>query len=157
MAAVALGFGLFVGVAIGPGTQGSLGTTKPMVVQVPAPNDGTDDRGRRLAAGEPDRRRRGAWARSRRATRRCPRSTHRDTPRRRRPTRRRRRPRYTPPPITTPSYTPPPIDGHDDDHGHHDRPDDDHSAEDTTTELAGTVVHLNPKAGSYTIAVRRSA
>ena len=41
MAAVALGFGLFVGVAIGPGTQGSLGHDRPMVVQVPATNAAT--------------------------------------------------------------------------------------------------------------------
>jgi hypothetical protein len=37
MSAVALGMGLFVGVAIGPGTEGSLGTTNPMVIQVPDP------------------------------------------------------------------------------------------------------------------------
>ena len=39
MSAIALGFGLFVGVAIGPGTEGTLGTTSPMIVQVPAPDD----------------------------------------------------------------------------------------------------------------------
>ena len=38
MAAVALGFGLFVGVAIGPGTEGTLGTSAPMLVKVPAPD-----------------------------------------------------------------------------------------------------------------------
>ena len=56
MAAIALGFGLFVGVAIGPGTQGSLGTTKPMVVQVPAtPRPRPDDAPslRRRSGGKP--------------------------------------------------------------------------------------------------------
>ena len=38
LSAIALGFGLFVGVAIGPGTQGSFGSNSPVMVQVPDPN-----------------------------------------------------------------------------------------------------------------------
>jgi hypothetical protein len=39
MSAIALGFGLFVGVAIGPGAEGTLGTPSPMVVEVAPPAD----------------------------------------------------------------------------------------------------------------------
>ena len=56
MSAVALGFGLFVGVAIGPGTEGTPGTTNPMVIRVPAPDEPAD---RARAAG------RGRWRRRR--------------------------------------------------------------------------------------------
>jgi hypothetical protein len=41
--AMALGFGLFIGVAIGPGASGTLAGAAPGIVEVPASNGGTDE------------------------------------------------------------------------------------------------------------------
>ena len=39
LSAIALGFGLFVGVAIGPGAAGTLATGTPQIVELPGPSD----------------------------------------------------------------------------------------------------------------------
>ena len=151
LSAIALGFGLFVGVAIGPGTQGSLGTTRPVMVQVPDPNDPAPRfRPRRPSPGG------------------------RVTPARHRPGRAQQAdspfdpPTSSSPPIdsspfpsvpttpTTPSFptppttTIPPVDNT----GGTTTTDQTQTGDETstTTTFTGTVVHLNPKAGSYTLA-----
>jgi hypothetical protein len=146
MSAVALGFGLFVGVAIGPATQGSLGTTKPMVIRVPAPaapliaeappaspggHGGGSDQGPSGGGGQHQG---GSPPVS-----------------------------DSPPPAATPpldTIAPPPVtqptttsggtttDEQTDTGGS----DTGGSASDSTTALTGTVVHRNPEAASYTIA-----
>ena len=157
LSAVALGFGLFVGVAIGPGTQGSFGSNSPVMVQVPDPNAqaaapagpvpsvGAASICRRLEQPWP-RLRAAAFTTARlvvepadRPVLRCRRSraprSHRRRCRRASRRRRRRPPRSHPstPPRTPPTTTTQPT-------------------EPTTTTFTGTVVHLNPKAGSYTLA-----
>ncbi len=138
MAAGALGFGLFVGVAIGPGTQGTAGTTRPATVEVPAtppptdtasvPGDGDGGGGQTGPSGADG----GAPT---------PTPPPLDAP-------------SPPPPVSTPSTTPPitsppvtPI-----------APTTTTSTTTTTetteeqpTPLSGTVVHINPEAASYTI------
>ena len=151
MSAVALGFGLFVGVAIGPGTQGSLGSDRADGrSRSPDAERRHHDHGRRLPAG---RARPAAGEQpGPEATGQLPGASvqptghildaaalhaaddallhaaadHHALLRRRRRSRTRRRPRTR----TTDQTTTTP--------------------EDTTTALTGTVVHLNPKAGSYT-------
>ena len=147
MSAIALGFGLFVGVAIGPGTQGSLGTTKPMIVQVPAPDEATTTTADASpSGGKPELPPASSLGQKPQET------APSFNPPPSSPT-----PSYTPPPVSTtppitstPTYTPPTTattttttDTTTDEQTT--------TPAETTTELAGTVVHLNPKAGSYTI------
>jgi hypothetical protein len=146
MSAAALGFGLFVGVAIGPATQGTQGASEPMVVQVPpttpeigAPAEPPDGAGGSGGGGQDP----GAGS-----------PAVGGSP-----------PPSTPPPIdvssspptTSPTTTPPisppvttttpPVTT---------TPETTTTTtttdEESTTSLAGTVVHLNPEAHSYTIA-----
>ena len=149
MAAIALGFGLFVGVAIGPGTQGSLGTTRPMVVQVPATNDATDPTADASPSGKPDLPPASSLGQKPPGNSQVPPFNPPDTSSTPPPYTPPTTPSYTPPPITTPSYTPPITDTTTTTDTTTDQTTT--TPEDTTTALAGTVVHLNPKAGSYTI------
>jgi hypothetical protein len=142
MSALALGFGLFVGVAIGPGTQGSLGTTKPMVIQLPPPETQT--------AAVPDRAFNGGDDKPE-----PPPATSgggRGSP----PTA--QSPGFnTPPPASTPTFPPttttPPVTTT--------PPATTTTTDETTTTpeptvepttFTGTVIHLNPEAASYTVA-----
>jgi hypothetical protein len=146
MAAIALGFGLFVGVAIGPGTQGSLGTTRPMVVQVPATDQGTTTTADASpSGGKPDLPPASSLGQKPDNSQVSPfNPPATSTP-----------PPYTPPPvastppITSTPYTPPITDTTTTTDTTTDQTTT--TPSETTTDLAGTVVHLNPKAGSYTI------
>jgi hypothetical protein len=141
MSAVALGFGLFVGVAIGPGTQGTLGTTKPMVIRVPAPA------APQVVAAPPaspgghgggsDQPLSGGGGGGQQPP---------DSP-----------PVFGSPGTTPPldSVAPPPVTPPTTTTGGtttDEQSDTDDSASDSTTVLTGTVVHRNPEAVSYTIA-----
>lgn len=141
MSAVALGFGLFVGVAIGPGTEGSLGTSKPVVIQVPAPapqtalapdaarggrtkpgQNGGDDGGGAAPVDSPP----------------APPPLDSLAP----------APVTTPPIAPAPTTTPPPVTTTDEGQTSTETGADEAPA----TMLSGTVVHRNPEALSYTIA-----
>jgi hypothetical protein len=151
MSAVALGFGLFVGVAIGPGTEGSFGTPGSMIVEVPA----SDTHTAQVPAGDdgdkPDRGSSGGNNDSP--------SSSSDLDDLTGPT--------APPLDSTPSSpviptpppisTPPPIIDSTTDTTTDTTEDDTDTTEDevdevVTTVLKGTVVHQNPAAGSYTVA-----
>ena len=143
MAAAALGFGLFVGVAIGPGTQGTQGASGPISVQVaePPPDQTAtvpSDTGNGSGAGKPQEGSRGGDD-----TGSLP-----DSPAP--PLGAPAPPPATTPPITTPPVTSaPPITS---------TPSTSTTttttepAEEPTEPLSGTVVHINPAADSYTIA-----
>ena len=143
MAAAALGFGLFVGVAIGPGTQGTQGASGPISVQVaePPPDQTAtvpSDTGNGSGAGKPQEGSRGGDD-----TGSLP-----DSPAP--PLGAPAPPPATTPPITTPPVTSaPPITS---------APSTSTTttttepAEEPTEPLSGTVVHINPAADSYTIA-----
>lgn len=152
MAAVALGFGLFIGVAISPGADGTLGQSAPVVVQVPAPAPPLTAQSRGGTAPSKSPGGQGSSGPKLPASTSSPStgapaltSPTPSTP-----------PAYTPPSYTTPSYTPPltttpPVTT---------TPSVTTPSETSpgttdavpTTTLTGTVVHLNPKAGSYSIA-----
>ena len=156
MAAVALGFGLFIGVAISPGADGTLGQAAPVMVQVPAPSPpvsaqppvgtapskpaggrGSSEPNHPASPSSPS-------TASPALTSPAPSTTPSYTP-----------PSYTPPSYTTPSYTPPAYTPPVTTTPPATTPSETTpSATDTvpTTTLTGTVVHLNPKAGSYSIA-----
>ena len=150
LSAIALGFGLFVGVAIGPGTQGSLGTTRPVMVQVPDPDAQTT-----VAAASPSPGGGSHLPGTGQGGHSKPDSPF-DPP------------TSSSPPIdsssfppvgttpttpsfpTTPTTTIPPVDNT----GGTTTTDQTQTGDETstTTTFTGTVVHLNPKAGSYTLA-----
>lgn len=152
MSALALAFGLFIGVAIGPGTQGSLGTTRPMVIRLPPPTE---------TVTEPAHDAHGSGAESGHGANR---GSPPAPPASVAPPPANTGPASAPPPlppsigpsVTPPSLIPPPPT----------------TAPTTTppqppttttatqpppaepaTALTGTVVHANPKAASYTLAV----
>ena len=151
LSAIALGFGLFVGVAIGPGTQGSLGTTRPVMVQVPDPDAQTTVAAASPSPGGgshlPGTGQGGHASPTRRSTRRRRRSPPIDSSSFRRRSGPHRRPPSFP---TTPTTTIPPVDNT----GGTTTTDQTQTGDETstTTTFTGTVVHLNPKAGSYTLA-----
>ena len=144
MSAIALGFGLFIGVAIGPGTQGSFGTTKPMVIRVPAPTQ----------TAEAPQSHGGSRSSGHQSSPSGPTSTpsspppsstpsppdfnapNFDTP---------SVPSFPTPPSTTP-YVPPATTTSTT------STTTTTTTTDTTTTFTGTVVHLNPHAASYTLA-----
>jgi hypothetical protein len=133
MSAIALGFGLFVGVAIGPGVQGSLGTTKPMVIQVPAPLE-------TQTATAPGA---GSGGDGGKPPRGSPLGGNGSNP-------------GTPPPVfdaPTPTTTPPvtPTPSITTTYQQTTTTTTDSSGG-ATTVFTGTVVHLNPEADSYTVA-----
>jgi len=151
MAAIALGFGLFVGVAIGPGTQGSLGTTRPMVVQVPTTDQTTTTADASPLGGKPDLPPASSLGQKPDNSEVSPfKPPDTSTPSYTPPPVSSTPPSYTPPSYTPPSYTPPVTDTTT---TTTDTTTDETTTtpSETTTALAGTVVHLNPKAGSYTI------
>lgn len=145
MSALALGFGLFVGVAIGPGTQGSFGDSPPVVVRVALPATETasvdpqpaGDAGGAAGAANPDA---GSSSIPRGGPSQIPAAPGPSAP----------TPSFTPttpitpitPVPTTPIPTTPttPTDG------------TDQGADGLVRTLTGTVVHINPVAASYAIA-----
>lgn len=150
LSAIALGFGLFVGVAIGPGTESGLGTSKPMVIRLPAPPETQTASAPPVSSGSHGDRAGGQGGQADQSPPASPPPSidsppSVDAPSFTNP------PPVTTPPIypTTPTYptTPPSTNttttsetgtGGD-------------QAE-TTTTFTGAVVHLNPAAASYSIA-----
>ncbi len=148
LSAVALGFGLFVGVAIGPGTEGTLGGTNPMVIEVPPPeNPQTVNAQPDSSRGDGDGEGNANDSNGGDGTS-VPAPPSGDSP----PVF--DTPTTTPPVTTTPPATSYPSTTTDTttDTTTGGTTDDEDSVEPTTTTLTGTVVHLNPEAASYTIA-----
>jgi hypothetical protein len=141
MSAAALGFGLFVGVAIGPGTQGTEGASGPLTVQVPeepsepeAPPADTGG-GRGGGQGAHDDPGGGGGQASPPAPSPTPPTT----------------PTTSSPPVTTPPISPsPPVSTGG--VGTTTTSTTTTPVEEPTTALSGTVVHINPYADSYTLA-----
>jgi hypothetical protein len=144
MAAAALGFGLFVGVAIGPGTQGTEGAAGALTVQVPeepaqpeAPPAHTGgDAGSGAGQGTQD----GSGGDGQPSVPSSPPPIPSSPP------------PISAPPVTTPPISPtvPPVSTGG--VGTSTTSTTTTPAEEPTTELSGTVVHINPYADSYTIA-----
>jgi hypothetical protein len=141
MAGAALGFGLFVGVAIGPGTQGTQGASGPLMVQVPEEPSQSEappaDTGGGSGAGQGTRD--GSGGGGGQSSPPSP-SPIPSSP-----------PASSSPSVTTPPITssPPVSTGG---VGPSTTSTTSTPAEDPTTALGGTVVHINPYADSYTIA-----
>ena len=143
LSAVALGFGLFIGVAIGPGAEGSFGTQPPVVVRVAPPPPAETASEPPADAGRGEGSHQGGSARGHGGAD-LPPAPAFDTP-----------PQSGAPTITPPIAPPVPQTtttstattttadtGHTGGGG----------PPDATSELSGTVVHLNPEAAGYTIA-----
>jgi hypothetical protein len=132
LCAVALGFGLFVGVAIGPGASGTLATNAAQVIEIPGFSGGTeevaDDGGG--PGGSP------AVASS------PPPSPQPETS------------FAEPPPVESPApEAPAPSEPESTEEGGSPQAGDDEEEEaGEPQKLAGVVVHVNPAAGSYTLA-----
>ena len=146
MAAAALGFGLFVGVAIGPGTQGTEGASGPLTVQVPEqpaePAPSAPPAGQAGGSAEEQGAGGGSGGGGAGGASAPPVSPPPEFP------------STSPsPPITTPPISPtpstPPISTGGTGAG---TTTPVQPVEEPTTELAGTVIHINPEAASYTIA-----
>jgi hypothetical protein len=154
MSAIALGFGLFVGVAIGPGTEGSFGTTGPMVIRVPMPEE-------TQTAQAPSPPRNGGKPEQPSSPPPSPGGGGEPTgefPEAPAPPPVLETPPPAPPVTTTPplpevptttTETPTTTTGETETEGAEGGSTE---PEDSTTVLAGTVAHLNPHAASYTIA-----
>ena len=146
MAAAALGFGLFVGVAIGPGSQVTQGASAPISVQVAEPppdqtagvRPGTENGGD-PGTDEPEGGSGGGGGNGSSTPSAPPSGTPSAPP-------------ISSPPVTTPPVTPPPVTSSPPVTSTTDTSTTTEPAEEPTTALSGTVVHLNPEAASYTIA-----
>lgn len=149
LSATALGFGLFVGVAIGPGTQGSLGTTRPVMVQVPEPNaQASVPAGRPSPVVKPHLPGAGHSGQSKPDSPFEP-PTSSSPPIDSSPFPSAPTTPATPTFPTPPTTTIPPVN----DTGGTTTTDQTQTADEpSTTTFTGTVVHLNTKAGSYTLA-----
>ena len=141
LSAIALGFGLFVGVAIGPGTSAGLGTERAIVVELPPPDDTQTASVPPAGGGDP---RRGSGSSGNDG------SDAADPPPASSPQSTFDTPSTTPPPISSapPISTPPPVTTTPSDET---TTTEDEPVEETSTTLTGTVVHLNPAAASYAI------
>ena len=133
LSAVALGFGLFVGVAIGPGASGTLATNAAQIVEIPRFSRGTEEAG--SGGGGP-----GGSSASVDSAAAEPAA-----------------PPVPEPPFPEPSpagslaaESPPPAEPPDTEAGGAPQPEEEEEAE--PQELSGVVVHVNPAAGSYTVA-----
>lgn len=141
LSAIALGFGLFVGVAIGPGTSAGLGTERAIVVELPPPDDTQTASVPPDGGGDP---RQGSGSSGNEG------SGAADPPPASSPQSTLDTPSTTPPPISSapPILTPPPVTTTPSDET---TTTEDEPVEETSTTLTGTVVHLNPAAASYAI------
>ncbi|MDX6583688.1 MAG: hypothetical protein QOI10_2872 [Solirubrobacterales bacterium] len=141
MSAAAIGFGLFVGVAVGPGTEGSQGTTNPPTVEIQPPPTQTavaPPAGSNGGGANP-----GPSAGGHGSSPSSGVPPLGGTP--------------SPPPVSAPSLPPvtttPPISPSTTGGvGSTTSTTTSQSPEQSTTTLTGTVVHINPHAASYTIA-----
>jgi hypothetical protein len=132
LSAVALGFGLFVGVAIGPGASGTLATNAAQVIEIPGFSGGTEEvaddgggpGGSAIASPAP-----------------APPSPQPESS-------------FTEPaPIESfAPETPAPTEPASPDAGSVPQPEDEGEEATEPQSLAGVVVHVNPAAGSYTLA-----
>jgi len=150
LSAIALGFGLFVGVAIGPGTEGTFGTAKPMVIRLPAPPE------TQTAAVAPD----SADGPSGHAGNHQSNDQDQAPPPALDPPPAVEAPSFDTPPATTtpptypttPSYPSPPSYPTTPSTTTTTTTPTDTVPVETTTAFSGTVVHLNPEAASYAVA-----
>jgi hypothetical protein len=136
LSALALGFGLFVGVALSPDTSGSLATGAPQIVEMPAPAEAGQEEG---GGGE------GLEAGGAETASAAPETEE----------------AFSPAPATFPfaataatgNAPPPSSEGTTPDHAGTQAPKEEEETppESQSADLAGTVVHVNPAAGSYTV------
>jgi hypothetical protein len=126
LSAMALGFGLFLGVAIGPGAEGSQATGAGQIIAVAAPEE-----------KEPEARDRGSVARS------IPEAEPSTEPE---PLETLPEPEYAPAPLAEPAT--------EDEASPSEEPAEKELEEEAETQLLrGIVVHANPAAGSYAMAI----
>jgi hypothetical protein len=125
LSAIALGFGLFVGVAIGPGAPGTLATGVPQIIEIPglgvSSSEEEDEEEPAIAeasSGGDGGRGESAFS----------------------PLLGEEEPALVAPEEETPSSSEPPVEE-----------EEEAPAKPEEEELAGTVVHVNPAAGSYTV------
>jgi len=134
LSAMALGFGLFLGVAIGPGAAGSLATGAGPIVAISAPaagggeeSAGEGEAGGEAAISEPEPEAVGVEPEP-----------------------------FEPEPLE-PSYEPEPVvsepEPEEEEAPAREPEEEEEEAEVETQQLEGTVVHANPAAGSYTMAI----
>jgi hypothetical protein len=128
LSAAALGFGVFAGVAIGPGAAGTLATGAQQIVEIPSSGGGDGQREAEAASTEsaasPEAGEAGGFEEALPAS--VPLAPE---------------PAEAPPPVPEPVPEPPPAAAG----GEEEDPE--------AQELKGTVVHLNPAAGSYAMAI----
>jgi hypothetical protein len=136
LSACALGFGLFVGVAIGPGTAGTFATGPQQLIEIPSliASGSEEDEGGTSGGGSSTPPASAAPSPAPTAESSSPEAFPSSAPLTAEPV-------EPPPPAEEPApeSTPPASEQQD---------------EPETTQLAGTVVHTNPAAGSYALAIK---
>lgn len=136
LSAVAVGFGLFIGVAIGPGAAGTLATGAMQIVEVPGFGSGSDEDSVATASSEAPAGASHASPASTSSSESFPPATS----------------SFAPLPVEEPESAPPPGADEGSEQKQTPPPDGEPEAEEETLE--GVVVHVNKAAGSYAVAER---